>query len=47
MSALLCCGPTFDPEALIKGRYIYRWLENMLCSQEEKVSLLYLSVHFV
>ena len=47
MSALLCCGPIFDPEALIRGRYIYRWLENMLCSQEEKVSFLYLPVHFV
>ena len=37
MSALLCCGPVFEQEALRGGRYIYRWLENMLCSQEEKV----------
>ena len=37
MSALLCCGPVFEPEALQRGRYIYRWLENMLCSEEEKV----------
>lgn len=37
MSALVCCGPIFDHQALIIGRYIYRWLENMLCSSEEKV----------
>lgn len=38
MSALLCCGRVFDAQMLVKGRDLYRWMENMLCSQEEKVS---------
>ena len=37
MSSLVCCGAFFEPEALVRARYIYRWLENMLCSSEEKV----------
>lgn len=40
MSALLCCGPVFHPKCLDKDPSIYniyRWLENMLRSEEPKV----------
>lgn len=40
MSALLCCGPVFHPKCLDKDPSIYniyRWLENMLRSDELKV----------
>lgn len=40
MSALLCCGPVFHPKCLDKEPSIYniyRWLENMLRSDEQKV----------
>lgn len=39
MSALLCCGPVFHHKCLEKDFGMYRWLENMLSSDEPKVSL--------
>ena len=38
MSALLCCGPVFDPQGLAAESYLYQWLQNMLHSNEPKVS---------
>lgn len=37
MSALLCCGPVFDPQGLAAESYLYQWLQNMLHSNERKV----------
>jgi hypothetical protein len=41
MSALLCCGPVFHEKCLDREPSIYniyRWLENMLRSDEPKAS---------
>ncbi|KAG8224237.1 hypothetical protein J437_LFUL002693 [Ladona fulva] len=38
MSALLCCGPCFDPKGLAEeGGYFYPWLDLLLHSRDEKV----------
>ncbi|XP_017780111.1 PREDICTED: protein furry isoform X2 [Nicrophorus vespilloides] len=37
MSALLCCGPCFDPQKLTEDGNLYKWLDVMLDSNEEKV----------
>lgn len=39
MSALLCCGPCFDAQGLSEDGPFYNWLDVMLESNEEKVSL--------
>lgn len=42
MSALLCCGPVFHEKCLDREPSIYniyRWLENMLRSDELKASI--------
>ncbi|KAE8748600.1 furry [Frankliniella occidentalis] len=36
MSALLCCGPCFDPEALSEDGALYPWLDMLLSSHDEK-----------
>jgi len=38
MSAILCCGTVFHPKCLDKDSRMFRWLENMLSSEEAKVS---------
>lgn len=40
MSAVLCCGPVFDPAGLEEGGHIYRWLDTLLSSRIDKVSVL-------
>lgn len=42
MSALLCCGPCFDTHNLSEDGAIYRWLDMLLESSDDKVSLFYL-----
>lgn len=37
MSAVLCCGPVFDPSGLNDDGYIYSWLDTLLGAHEEKV----------
>ncbi|XP_055323770.1 protein furry isoform X11 [Sitodiplosis mosellana] len=37
MSALLCCGPCFDPQYLTEEGLIYPWLDSLLISMDEKV----------
>ncbi|XP_071438579.1 protein furry [Hetaerina americana] len=38
MSALLCCGPCFDPKGLAEeGGHFYPWLDLLLHSRDEKV----------
>ncbi|KAF5278115.1 hypothetical protein FQR65_LT03631 [Abscondita terminalis] len=37
MSALLCCGPCFDPQGLAEDGPFYHWLDVMFESLEEKV----------
>ena len=44
MSALLCGGPVFTSKVLDKESTLYRWLENMLSSGENRVSILYMYV---
>ena len=39
MCALLQCGPVFDRNGLITGGYLYNWLQLVLNSPKEKVSL--------
>lgn len=38
MSALLCCGPCFDPPSLAEDGLLYQWLDLLLGSEDEKVS---------
>lgn len=40
MSALLCCGPCFDVEGLAEDGPYYQWLDMMLESSDERVSVL-------
>lgn len=40
MSALLCCGPCFDSHNLSEDGAIYRWLDMLLESSDDKVSIL-------
>ncbi|RWS23768.1 protein furry-like protein, partial [Leptotrombidium deliense] len=40
MSAVLCCGPVFDPNCLLEDSSIYDWLYNLLDSKEERIRVL-------
>ncbi|XP_075228459.1 microtubule binding protein furry isoform X2 [Lycorma delicatula] len=37
MSAVLCCGPCFDPQCLAEEGYLYPWLDLLMGSQEPKI----------
>ncbi|XP_037530317.1 protein furry homolog-like [Nematolebias whitei] len=37
MSAVLCCGPVTDNVGLSSDGYLYKWLDNILDSQDKKV----------
>ncbi|XP_041435400.1 protein furry homolog-like isoform X8 [Xenopus laevis] len=37
MSAVLCCGPVADNVGLSSDGYLYKWLDNVLDSQDKKV----------
>jgi hypothetical protein len=37
MSALLCCGPCFNPQGLAEDGLFYPWLDMLLASHDEKV----------
>lgn len=39
MSALVCCGPCFNPDALSEDGALYPWLDMLLSSPDEKVSV--------
>ena len=39
MCGLLQCGPSFDPNGLVTGGYLYKWLQTVLNSPKEKVGL--------
>lgn len=39
MSAVLCCGPVADNVGLSSDGYLYKWLDNILDSQDRKVRL--------
>lgn len=36
MSAVLCCGPVADNVGLSSDGYLYKWLDNILDSQDKK-----------
>ena len=36
MSAVLCCGPVFDPNGLNDDGYIYQWLDMLLSSHDDR-----------
>ncbi|XP_076040545.1 microtubule binding protein furry isoform X4 [Oratosquilla oratoria] len=36
-SAILCCGPSFDPNLLADDGNIYQWLDALLASHDEKI----------
>ncbi|KAG8326331.1 hypothetical protein J6590_044319 [Homalodisca vitripennis] len=38
MSAVLCCGPCFEPSALAEEGCLYPWLDSLLASKDEKWS---------
>lgn len=38
MSAVLCCGPCFDPHYLAEDGIIYPWLDMLLTSRQDHVS---------
>jgi len=38
MSAVLCCGPVADNVGLSSDGYLYKWLDNILDSQDKKVT---------
>ncbi|KAM6920925.1 protein furry homolog-like isoform 4-T4 [Xenentodon cancila] len=40
MSAVLCCGPVADNVGLSSDGYLYKWLDNILDSQDKKVQQL-------
>uniref|UniRef100_A0A673H4V3 Protein furry homolog-like n=1 Tax=Sinocyclocheilus rhinocerous TaxID=307959 RepID=A0A673H4V3_9TELE len=40
MSAVLCCGPVADNVGLSSDGYLYKWLDNILDSQDRKVNAL-------
>lgn len=44
MSALLCCGPCFNPQGLSEDGLLYPWLDMLLASHDEKVRILSCSV---
>ena len=37
MSALLCCGPCFNPQGLAEDGVLYPWLDMLLASRDDKV----------
>ena len=37
MSAVVCCGPVFDPNGLNDDGYIYHWLDTLLSSHDDRV----------
>uniref|UniRef100_A0A8C6KUG6 FRY microtubule binding protein n=1 Tax=Nothobranchius furzeri TaxID=105023 RepID=A0A8C6KUG6_NOTFU len=37
MSAVLCCGPVFDNVGLSQDGYLYKWLDNILVCQDQRV----------
>ncbi|CAL8352659.1 unnamed protein product [Lota lota] len=37
MSAVLCCGPAFDNVGLSPDGYLYKWLDNILACQDQRV----------
>jgi hypothetical protein len=37
MSALLCCGPCFNPQGLAEDGVLYPWLDMLLASHDDKV----------
>lgn len=39
MSALLCCGPCFNPLGLAEDGSLYQWLDSLLASKDEKVRI--------
>ena len=39
MSAVLCCGPSFDPQCLAEESCLYPWLDLLLASKDNKVTL--------
>ena len=39
MCGLLQCGPAFDPNGLATGGYLYHWLQTVLNSPKERVSI--------
>ena len=39
MCALLQCGRAFEPNGLIMGGYLYKWLQTVLNSPKERVRL--------
>lgn len=41
MSALLCCGPCFDPQYLSEDGLLYPWLDMLLSSKEDKVGVFF------
>lgn len=40
MSALLCCGSCFDAHNLGEDGIIYSWLDSLLTSSDDKVSMI-------
>lgn len=38
MSALLCCGPIFESQYLLDDGILYKWLDSLLTSKDEKVN---------
>lgn len=46
MSAVLCCGPVADNVGLSSDGYLYKWLDNILDSQDRKVTTCYSRAHF-
>lgn len=47
MSAVLCCGPVADNVGLSSDGYLYKWLDNILDSQDKKVSEMLLCQHML
>jgi hypothetical protein len=47
MSAVLCCGPVADNVGLSSDGYLYKWLDNILDSQDRKVSKAHLPTHLL
>lgn len=41
MSALLCCGPIFESQYLLEDGVLYKWLDSLLISKDEKVLCLF------
>lgn len=42
MSAVLCCGPVADNVGLSSDGYLYKWLDNILDSQDKKVGEMFI-----